>query len=1066
MREFPRSLLWRYSVALALAGLAALSTALFPRFVGAGAFLLYLSTVVLSAWWGGFGPGLLATTICTFAFTYFLAVPHYSLFISDPNEALRLVLFIAVSGLFSWLIEVLHVAQRTAVANASALRMSEERYRRILDTAHEGIWMVNATGETEYVNHRMAEILGYSIEEMLGRPLRDFMDADSRKEAERSWERRRQGIKEQHDIRFRRKDGSDLWALVSTSPTYDAHGQFQGALALITDITQRKRAEESLRFIVDASQVLASSLDYESTLRSVARLAVPALADWCAVNTLEDDGTVRLLAVVHSDPAKEQQASALLRRYPPDDADAGGLMQVIRSGRPELYPELPDELLAKGARDPEHLELLRGLKMQSALIVPMRARGRTLGAITLVSAESGRHYEQADLTLAEALARRATLAVDNALLYREAQKEIAEREQVELDLRDSEERLRLALVAGRMGVWDWNVRTNAVQWSESLEPMHGLAPGTFGGTFEAFLALIHPDDRDRAAQAVRRALQDKSEYTVEFRNVWPDGSIHWIAGRGRAFCDAAGQVARMIGVGLDVTEHKRAEEYLRNQQRWLESVLDLMPTPTLFVEPGTGRVTFANKAANLMAGGEFPKGKPAEEYHTVYHCTDTQGRRIPDDQMPGARVARGERLDRFEMDWQLPAGTRSLLLYGATIPPGYGQPALGVIEFQDITQLKQIEAELRRSNKAKDEFLAMLGHELRNPLAPLLNALHIIRKYGAVNEPAEQARELAERQVRHLTRLVDDLLDVARITRGKIQLRKETLDLATVVARAIETSRPLIEARRHELTISLPDTPVRLLADATRVEQVLANLLNNAAKYTEEGGHIWLTAGREGGEAVMRVRDTGIGLPAEMLLRIFDPFVQAERSLARSEGGLGIGLTLVHSLVELHDGRVQVASEGPGLGSEFVVYLPAAPDIVDEPAGRGPKGSPGNGHPLRVLAVDDNLDAAKTLGLLLQASGHEVRLAHDGPHALEAVTEFQPQVVLLDIGLPRMDGFEVARRLRLLPGGDQIFLVALTGYGQEEDRQRSHEAGFNQHLVKPVEPEELEKLLAGQTQFS
>jgi signal transduction histidine kinase/ActR/RegA family two-component response regulator len=368
---------------------------------------------------------------------------------------------------------------------------------------------------------------------------------------------------------------------------------------------------------------------------------------------------------------------------------------------------------------------------------------------------------------------------------------------------------------------------------------------------------------------------------------------------------------------------------------------------------------------------------------------------------------------------------------------------------------------LAESDRQKDEFLAVLAHELRNPLAPLRNALHVMR-LAVDNGPArEHARGVAERQVKHLARLVDDLLDVSRITRGKLPLRKEPVDLAAAVSGAVTAARPLIDARRHDLSVSLPLEPLRLEADPTRLEQVLVNLLTNAAKYTDPGGRIGLTAERDGHEAVLRVRDTGVGIPAELIPRVFEPFMQAERSVDRTHGGLGIGLTLVKCLVEMHGGSVTAHSEGPGKGSEFVVRLPALPPArAGRPEAVFKPGKPNPGRSLRVLVVDDCVDAAESLAVLLNLWGHEVHVAHDGTAALEVAAACRPEVVLLDLGLPGMDGYEVARRLRARPGPCPL-LVALTGYARAGDRRRTREAGFHEHLAKPVDLEALEVLLAG-----
>ena len=374
-------------------------------------------------------------------------------------------------------------------------------------------------------------------------------------------------------------------------------------------------------------------------------------------------------------------------------------------------------------------------------------------------------------------------------------------------------------------------------------------------------------------------------------------------------------------------------------------------------------------------------------------------------------------------------------------------------------QHKRAEAVLQETDRRKDEFLAILAHELRNPLAPLRNALHVIRLAGSNPNPAtlEQTRGMMERQVQQMVHLIDDLLDISRITRGKIELRKERIELAAVIQDSLETCRPLIEAGGHELTVIMPPEPISLHADPTRLAQVFSNLLNNAAKYTPRGGAIRLTGERQGDEITVKVRDTGIGIPADMLPRIFEMFTQVDRSLERSQGGLGIGLSLVRGLVELHGGRVEARSEGPGQGSELLVRLPVHPPV--RAAQSAPASRHAAPHRRRILVVDDNRDAADSLALLLTLQGSEVRTAYDGLEAIEAAAAFDPDVVLSDLGMPRMNGYEAAQKIRQ-QCGDRVVLVAMTGWGQEEDKRRSSEAGFDYHLVKPVALEALEQLLA------
>jgi signal transduction histidine kinase/ActR/RegA family two-component response regulator len=390
---------------------------------------------------------------------------------------------------------------------------------------------------------------------------------------------------------------------------------------------------------------------------------------------------------------------------------------------------------------------------------------------------------------------------------------------------------------------------------------------------------------------------------------------------------------------------------------------------------------------------------------------------------------------------------------------------------EDVTERVAYEMELRErveslrdADHRKDEFLAMLAHELRNPLAPIRNALQLVRMICPV--PAAEgsrAYDIIERQVEHLVRLVDDLLDVSRIASGKIKLQKEIVDLATIVSRAVEGARPIIDARRHALEVTLPEYALPVEADPVRLSQVLWNLLNNAAKYTPEGGRIGLTAAKEQGEAVVRVRDTGLGISAEMLPKVFDLFTQMERTLARAEGGLGIGLTLVRRLTEMHGGRVAASSRGPGQGSEFVVRLPIAPgagSAVNLGASSSADKRAASSSGMRILVVDDNRDSAESLAMLLKLFGNDVRSVYDGRLALEVATAYRPDVVLLDIGLPGLDGLQVCQGLRKLAGIRQPLVIAMTGYGQEEDQRRSQQAGFDAHMVKPVDLETLQDWLS------
>jgi signal transduction histidine kinase len=389
---------------------------------------------------------------------------------------------------------------------------------------------------------------------------------------------------------------------------------------------------------------------------------------------------------------------------------------------------------------------------------------------------------------------------------------------------------------------------------------------------------------------------------------------------------------------------------------------------------------------------------------------------------------------------------------------------------REITERKRFEQELQEADRRKDEFLAMLSHELRNPLAAISNVAHVMKASPAIDPQLRWARDVLGRQTGHLTRLIDDLLDVSRITRGKVTLRREPIELKSVVAAAVETTRTLITQRGHALQVDVPEEAIPVLGDRVRLTQVVDNVLTNAAKYTQEGGRITVALEIAAGtpeEALIRVRDTGVGIAAEMLPNLFQLFRRADDSLARSEGGLGIGLALARGLIEMHGGRIEAFSDGPGKGSEFVIRLPRANGAVETPEAQ-PRQAPlpceqREDRQLKVLVVDDSVDSAESMAIILEMSGHSVRKAHNGPDALRAASEYRPDVVLMDIGMPGMSGHEVAQKLRETPAMREVVLIAMTGYGRQVDREQSRAAGFDHHLVKPLDFDKLNEVLIAST---
>lgn len=522
--------------------------------------------------------------------------------------------------------------------------------------------------------------------------------------------------------------------------------------------------------------------------------------------------------------------------------------------------------------------------------------------------------------------------------------------------------------------------------------------------------------------------------------------------------DEAGHVLFLAPLGVDITDRKRAEADREKFVALVESSTDFIAMCDL-----NGVPFFVNRAGLDMIGLESIEEARSVTL-TAFFFPEDQARIVQEFLPTVLREGHGEIEVRFR---HFKTGHARWMAYKVlTLPDASGSPMGFATVSQDITERKRLEDNLRglatdlsEADRRKNEFLAMLAHELRNPLAPISNAARALRLGGRDGDALQSASEMLTRQVGQMSRLVDDLLDVNRITRGRIELRKERIELAPIVSQAVEAARPLYKSMDHELTVTLPEEPMLLDADPMRLAQVVGNLLNNAGKFTDKGGHVWLSVEREGDQAVIRVRDNGIGIAQEDIPGLFEMFAQVDTSLERSRGGLGIGLTLVKTLVEMHGGAVDAHSNGLGRGSEFTVRLPVLSDAsrpAPEPALAGPLPSTGR----RVLIVDDSMDGAESLAILLQLGGHETHTAHDGVQAIEAVERIRPDVVLLDIGLPGMNGYEVCRRLRQEPWGKDLVLMALTGWGQDEDRHRSKEAGFDVHLVKPVDYDGLLKLLA------
>jgi PAS domain S-box-containing protein len=681
--------------------------------------------------------------------------------------------------------------------------------------------------------------------------------------------------------------------------------------------------------------------------------------------------------------------------------------------------------------------------------------GRKLGAVVSMHDVTARREAQAASEAAAREQSRRREAEAAAELIRESRER----------LRATEERVRLATDAAGLGVWMWNVAADTVTWeNERMYALLGLSPQDGPITGSRFTdEFPHPQDAAAFKRAMMRTIKHDEQLRFEGRFVrHHDHAARWIELTGILQSGPDGTPLRVLGTAADITHRKEAEEELRKSEERYRTLFES-------IDEGFCIIEMLFDAAGRPVDYRFLEINPAFEKHTgLVGATGKRMRELVPDhdehwfETYGRVAITGEPV-RFENEAK--SMGRWFDVY-ATRLGGTGSARIAIV-FNDITErrrarenLERLAAELAETDRRKTEFLATLAHELRNPLAPISNGLQLIRMATGKPHAQEKARQMMERQLKHLVRLVDDLLDIARISSGKVHLKKERVLLKNVLNGAVESSMPLISAAGHTLALNVPDESLELVADPVRLGQVVSNLLNNAAKYTPAGGRIELAALRDAEDVLISVTDTGIGIPPDALPHVFEMFTQVGRDRDRSQGGLGIGLALVRRLVELHGGSVAAESGGAGQGSVFTVRLPLATrQAADVPAIlAAPEAQPA--MQLRVLVVDDNVDAAESLAALLDLAGHATRVAHDGDQALLAAHEFRPEVVFLDIGMPGKDGYEVAKALRGRPETQQAVLVALTGWGGKDDRARSRSAGFDHHLTKPAGMAAVEGLLS------
>ncbi|HEX8788598.1 MAG TPA: PAS domain-containing protein, partial [Telluria sp.] len=614
--------------------------------------------------------------------------------------------------------------------------------------------------------------------------------------------------------------------------------------------------------------------------------------------------------------------------------------------------------------------------------------------------------------------------------------------------------LRLALEAGKMGVFSWDIQNRRTWWSPEFERIVGVPEGTLAPDPEALMRYVLPEDQDGLRATLRACIAAREDCVAEFRMHNAHGEILWAAVRGEVTLDEHGQPSVMFGVLVDVTERKRSEEVAAELEVQLRTLVDEIPQVAWMARPD-GWIDWTNRRWYEYTGmtPAQAQGWGWQRAHdpALLEQIDARWRRAIAGGMP------------FEMTLPIRGADgsyRQFLSRAVPLHDAEGHIVRWFGTHTDIHARSEAEQALKLADQRKDEFLATLAHELRNPLAPIRNAAELLARTAQVPPPVQRAMAIIDRQSRHLSRLVDDLLDVSRITQGKVTLRKKTVSLVECLSDALQAVELALKAAGHEVTVHLSEDALYASVDATRIVQCFLNLLNNAIKFTPHGGRIGVDAQRTGMQARITFTDSGIGIPPDKLDDIFGLFAQVAPALERSQGGLGIGLSLVKGFVELHGGTVVAASEGVGHGSRFTVSLPLLEAQAVSPQALAQAGQAPQHARRRVLVVDDNRDAAASMVALLQASGHEVREANDGPEALRLAFAYEPDVILLDIGMPGMNGLEVARELRKQYPHFSPRIIAVTGWGQEKDRMLTRDAGFDFHLTKPVNHTELDMLLS------
>ncbi|WP_313933796.1 MULTISPECIES: hybrid sensor histidine kinase/response regulator [unclassified Calothrix] len=912
-------------------------------------------------------------------------------------------LFNAAGEIISVITAVTDITERQKVE--AALQESQERYRSVIEAAAEGIVLQYADGAIFTCNPSAEKILGLTADQIMGRTSLDprwravYEDGSPFPgELHPSMVTLRTGEPQTNVIMgIHKPDASLTWISINTRPLFSVNSnQPYAVVASFFDITEqqaalrdRQQAEEKRvqlvreqvaraaaeaaqqqsAFLAEVSAVLASSLDYQQTLQSVADLAVPYFADWCSVDLLNEDNSISRVAIAHIDPQKQQFGWELAQRYPRKLDDCYGISQVMQTGNSEIVTQITDEQLTAAIADAEYLELLRGLGLKSCIIAPLKAQEKVFGSISFVFTESKRHYSQKDLTLAEDLARRAAIAIDNARLYQQAQ----------------QARQAAETAADRTA----RLQTVTAALSQSLTPLQVVEV-----IVEQSMAVL------KATSAMVVLVSDDGTELELVKAVGYESDL------------SASWQRFSMNTPVPLTEAIRTGEPV-----WMETVGERVSRYPHLAENYSKYDNSAWMSLPLVAEG---------------------------------RSVGGMSLNFLEYK-QLTADDREFILAISR------QCAQAISRAQLYEAERQARAEAEQANRVKDEFLAVLSHELRSPLNPILGWTKLLQTQKLTPTKAQQALETIERNAKLQAQLIEDLLDISRMLRGKLSLQTAPVNLIEVIAGAIETVQLAANSKSIQIQTILQPGKQTVFGDANRLQQVFWNLLSNAIKFTPEGGRVEVKLAEIGKQVQIQVIDNGKGINADFIPHVFEYFRQADSSTTRRFGGLGLGLAIVRQIVELHGGTVEAQSQGEGLGATFTVLLPATSIEPESSPDNQPSRLSVNLTGLRILVVDDEADMGNLAEFILTQHGADVTVATSAAEVLNILPQFLPDLLLCDIGMPEMDGNMLIQQLRKLSPaqGGTIPAIALTAYATECDRNQALAAGFQLHLPKPVEPEVL-----------